>query len=142
MIVTSGGKIVKYSGKVVTAASQEVSPPNKYYYGVDTSIVRPDPMSLDISLLTQVNLSSNYPEFVITYPETIGFVIFIEFIGCPLRTAWEVEGLNSGRIAGGSFGLDVNLFPFPTTRAHDGKFWRVYVSNWQTLLSKPLIFKA
>lgn len=134
--------LVEYDGKVVEAVSQEFAPVAAHFFGVLETSTRPDPMAFDVGELTRVNTSSNQPEWTIVFPEVVGFLVFMEHVICPERKEWRVEGLNSGRIGGPWQSLDANFFPYPNIRAYQGSFWRVYVTSYASLVSKPLIFSV
>jgi len=108
--------------------------PNEFYFGVVVGGARPTVIELaelnraEYMQLTQMQL---------VYPPITGWVIFAELTTAPLRTQWRIDNF-SGAI-GGAVSIDGNVWAAPTRQQFGGNWFNVYISNWQTRITQPVI---
>jgi hypothetical protein len=123
--LTNSGKYLK------NAALTEFS--YVHYYGVIEGGVRT--ATVNFALLTE----AEYEPFdavlplEITFPETVGWQVFAEPVEVVTRTKWEAGINNSGEI-----GASTDLWPAPTLQQYNGAWYKVYVTNYQTIFFNPV----
>lgn len=122
--LTNSGKYLK------NAALTEFS--YVHYYGVIEGVVRP--ATVNFSLLTEVEYDPFDPvlPLEITFPEIVGWQVFAEPVEMPTRTRWEAGINNAGDIGPGPSQLS-NLWSAPTLQQYNGAWYKVYVTNYQTI---------
>ena len=93
------------------------------------------PSTVNLSLLTEKEYEPFDPvlELEITFPETVGWQVFAEPVEVVTRTKWRAGINNSGEI-----GTSADLWPEPTLQQHNGAWYKVYVTNYQTVFFNPV----
>lgn len=124
--LTNSGKYLK------NAALTEFS--YVHYYGVIVGGVRS--ATVNFALLTEKEYAPFDPvlELEITFPETVGWQVFAEPVEVVTRTKWEAWKNNFGKI-----GASTDLWPEPTLQQYNGAWYKVYVTNYQTIFFNPVI---
>lgn len=108
-----------------------------HYFGAIEGPLRPS--TVNMSLLTE----QEYTPFdtvlllVITFPETVGWQVFAEPVEVETRTRWEAGINNAGDIGQGAT-QTTNLWPAPILQQYNGAWYKVYVTNYQTIFFHPV----
>jgi len=104
-----------------------------HYYGVITGSLIPS--TVNFSLLTEKEYEPFDPvlELEIAFPETVGWQVFAEPVEVVTRTKWRAGINNSGEI-----GTSTDLWPEPTLQQYNGAWYKVYVTNYQTIFFNPV----